>query len=165
MPDMDAIIKQHNSTVMNRDESSSVRNCNCRKPNECPVDNKCQMSDVIYQATVVTDNDSKIYIGSCSTTFKKRYSNHKTSFTDVNLRTRTDLASYIWQLKEQNTTYKIDWKIITKAKSYKIGSRACNLCYTEKFFILGSDRNIILNKCDLMTKCLHKFGCKLKYVT
>ena len=83
---MDAIIKQHNSTVMNRDESSSVRNCNCRKPNECPVDNKCQMSDVIYQATVVTDNDSKIYIGSCSTTFKKRYSNHKTSFNDVSVR-------------------------------------------------------------------------------
>ena len=88
--------------------------------------------DVVYKATIVSDNDSKEYIGSCSTTFKLRFGNHKNSFINTKKKNETELSTYIWQLKNSNTNFKIDWEIITRAKSYFKGSKNCNFAYLKK---------------------------------
>ena len=49
----------------------------------CPLQNKCMSKDIVYKATVITNNtqDTKHYIGMTSNTFKERYRNHIKSFT------------------------------------------------------------------------------------
>ena len=161
MPNMENIIRKHNAKIMSNQSEAPISNCNCRDPPECPVNGNCLSSDMIYKATVVTDNDKKEYFGSCSTTFKIRYGNHKSSFKNAHKSNESELSNYIWQLKEQEKSYKINWDLITKAKSYSKGQKGCNLCFTEKLFILNGDKSKLLNKYDLMTKCLHKRKCKI----
>ena len=60
------------------------QNCNCLRKNECPLDGKCLTTNTIYKATVLSDKPGykdKIYIDLAETTFKKRFANHKKSFT------------------------------------------------------------------------------------
>ena len=85
MPNVGAIIKQHNSRVCRTDDDTQdrdTRGCNCRKRNECPLNNQCLTTGFVYRATVTTaaDDARMCYIGSTATTFKQRYANHKASF-------------------------------------------------------------------------------------
>ena len=82
MPNMENVIRQHNSRILRDPPPASERNCNCRKPDECPLNGECLSSDIVYKAVIKTDQDSKEYIGSCSTTFKLRYDNHKSSLAN-----------------------------------------------------------------------------------
>jgi len=68
----------------------------------------------------------------------------------------TKLASYIWNLKNQNKTYKIKWKIIRKLKPVKSGDAKCSLCLNEKFEIAMTDGKRLINqKNELLSKCVH----------
>ena len=58
------------------------------------------------------------------------------SFTHESKRNNTELSKHIWQLKDQKKDFTISWKIPTKAKSYTNLTKRCNLCTTEKFYIL-----------------------------
>ena len=58
-----------------------TRTCNCRVPDNCPVNYKCLTSDVVYTAVVHSGNDKnnqKIYkyVGATSTPFRNRFTNH-----------------------------------------------------------------------------------------
>ena len=157
------IIQQHNKKILTANDNLSNAGCNCRQgTSNCPLAGKCLADDVVYQATIATKDDEKIYIGSCATTFKLRYNDHTSSFRNIQYKNKTELSSHIWQLKEQNLDYNITWKIITRAKSYKSGQKNCNLCLTEKHYILKANDKKIVNKLELMTKCLHKFKFKMK---
>ena len=165
MPNMQNIIKQHNNKILNAGGNEGEPGCNCRQGiANCPLAGQCLVDDVVYEAAIVTKDDTKFYIGSCSTTFKLRYADHTSSFRNIQHRNKTELSSHIWQLKEKNLDYKINWKILTRAKSYKNGKNWCKLCLTEKMKILKADRNVTINKLELMTKCLHKFKFKMKKV-
>ena len=76
---------------------------------------------MIYRATVKTNNITKFYGSSISTTFKNRYSNHKASFNNNFKRHNTELSNYIWELKNANKHYNLKWEIlcrtITKPKN------------------------------------------------
>ena len=58
--------------------------CNCRDKNNCPLDNKCLMSQIVYQADVTNDTDDthKYYLGLAETSFKDRYRNHISYFNN-----------------------------------------------------------------------------------
>ena len=47
--------QQSNNNISNEQHTKT---CNCRIRNECPVDNKCMISDVIYMAEVHKYNDN-----------------------------------------------------------------------------------------------------------
>lgn len=48
--------------------------CNCRVKPNCPLDEKCLMENIIYQATVESEEGSKeTYIGLTGNTFKTRF--------------------------------------------------------------------------------------------
>ena len=147
---------------------------------------KCGTSSLIYRADVVTEetnNNSKTmtYYGQTTRNFKTRFGEHKTSFSTpkkiLNRRggqatladqieekkNKSELAAYIWKLKEQKRDFKINWFIEKRAWPYKPGSKQCDLCACEKTFITMGDpghtlnrRNEIFHKCRNRTKYLLK---------
>ena len=48
---------------------------------------------------------------------------------------KSELAAYIWKLKEQKKTFKVSWSIVKRAWPYNPGSKQCDLCACEKTFI------------------------------
>ena len=83
------------------------------------------------------DNEYKYYLGLAETTFKERYSNHKSSFKNENGKNSTELSKYVWSLRENNKIPSIRWKIV-KIVCSKATSSFCKLCLTEKLFILNT---------------------------
>ena len=165
MPNMAKIIKNHNTRILNsKTDSSEELPCNCRKPNECPLQGKCRTKSIIYKATVTTTCDPpQHYIGCCETEFKTRYNNHRSSFNNKKKVNATELSKLIWNIKDKKIQYNITWSIICNSRSYKSGSKKCNLCLSEKLSILQAEQNSLLNKrSELVSKCRHKNKYKLK---
>ena len=95
--------------------------------------------------------------------FKTRFNNHIYSFNHKKHATSTALSRYIWDLKNKNENYSIEWSILKHARPYTSGGNSCNLCTTEKLLILNADKRFLLNKrSELVTKCRHaaNFLCK-----
>ena len=69
MPNMGQKINNHNSKLLTKRKEELK--CNCRKKDECPLPGKCQISKVVYRATVKTDNKSETYVGLTAGEFKK----------------------------------------------------------------------------------------------
>ena len=134
-------------------------NCNCRNTDNCPLQKNCLIESVVYKAEVEVDKESstKEYIGMTSTTFKKRFANHKTSFENPDKRNSTELSKYIWQLKKEKRRFSIKWTILKQTPSYRSGAKNCDLCLQEKLHILKGDKTKLLNKrCELFSKCRHR---------
>ena len=173
---MQSIINKHNNRIMNNiPNETQNQSCNCRNPNECQMENLCQTKNVIYKATVTTENNDsnnkntnegeKIYIGITENTWKSRYNQHKTSFKNVTYNNSTSLSTYIWKLKSEQKIPIIKWEIIGKAYPYSSKSKKCNLCMNEKFRIIYSEQSDkLLNKRnELLSNCRQQNKFILKY--
>ena len=156
MPNVGQILKAHNKKVLNQDSTEDKdKPCNCRNKTNCPLQGKCQTKSVIYQADVKQEDGTIYsYIGLTEHTFKKRWYNHCQSFKHRRYETSTELSKLIWKLKDEGTQYTITWRILTKCQAYKPGSRACNLCTTEKLLILQNPTSIN-SRSELVSKCRH----------
>ena len=88
--------------------------------------------------------------------FKTRFNNHKLSFRNRNHSHDTVLSKYIWDLKDNDTTYDIKWRIIKKANAYKGNSSRCNLCLSKKLCILTARDTILNKRSELLAKCRHE---------
>ena len=153
---MGMVIKNHNKSILKGKPEPLAKPCNCNNRNSCPLPGNCQVKSVIYQATVTTEQNSKKYIGLCDTTFKSRWSNHKSSFNLEHRRKDTELSKYVWSLKDSNTDFDIKWTILKKTNSYSNTTKRCHLCLWEKYFIITSDKSVTLNKrSELISKCRH----------
>ena len=102
MDNMKKIINSHNKYVTSKKDQVNQNLCNCRNPDNCPLDNKCLTFKIVYSAEIITDDQqlSKFYLGICETEFKTRFNNHK---------------KYIWELKDKQTEYQIRWSIARKS--------------------------------------------------
>ena len=159
------IIQNHNRKILAEDTQQEENLCNCQKPNLCPVQNKCKLENVVYKATVENkEKKNAIYIGSTTTSFKKRYSNHKKSFNHERYKNDTTLSTYIWNNKLQEDP-KIKWKIIKKCEKYKPGGKFCQICIEEKFNIIKGLRKTsnINKKSDIGSKCMHRRNATFAY--
>ena len=157
-PNISKIISGHNSKIL-KDSDESEQKCNCRNKAACPLENKCQTRNLIYQATVhqTLENKSETYIGLTATSFKDRLANHKTSFKYASKSSSTSLARHIWDLKEKNINYTYSWKLIDRAQPFSPVTGVCNLCTTEKFHIIFNPEAATLNKKEeINNSCLHK---------
>ena len=69
----------------------------------------CLKEILVYYA-IVSCNDKnykpKLYKGSCKTSFKKRYSNHKKSFNVPLYKHDTKLLTEYWNLKMKQKTHR-----------------------------------------------------------
>ena len=81
MDNMKKIINSHNKYVASKKDQVNQNLCNCRNPDNCPLDNKCLTSKIVYSAEIITDDQqlSKFYLGICETDFKTRFNNRKKS--------------------------------------------------------------------------------------
>ena len=163
MSNMKEKIGNHNGKILSKkdeiplDANGNVESC-CQDGLHCPLQpDRCDQKNVIYQAKVhlPTENKFMIYYGSTEREFKKRCSEHKTSFRIVP-KSHTALSSYIWKLKEKKTPYFVNWSIKARGHAFSSGGRACDLCLTEKLIILTADQSTMLNRRDeLLEACRH----------
>ena len=64
------------------------------------------------------DPQGRDYIGLTEGTFKKRFTQHKSSFKNIDYSNKTSLSKYVWSLKNEGKKYKICWSSIDTAKAY-----------------------------------------------
>ena len=146
------IIASQNSKVIRQSENKEQnKTCNCPKTKTCPLQGKCLLDNVVYQARVKSANSEETYVGLASTTFKSRLGKlWKTASTDMT-------PHYIWDLKDKGEEYEINWKFIGRAQPFSSISGVCNLCTLEKYHILFNPNQATLNRRDEFTNfCLHK---------
>ena len=148
-------ISSHNKKILKNTDGSS-NNCNCRNKNLCPLPGRCQTPAVVYQGeiTVENDNESYNYMGHTEPVCKERFSDHNTSFTYENYRTKTDLSKKWWELKDAGKVPHITWSIVRRSSPYESGSDHCNLCLWEKFHIMKG-RDLLNSKDELVSYCKH----------
>ena len=170
LPNMGSQVAKHNAKIMKTIETPEVaaapKKCNCNKKDECPLENDCtQAVNVIYHATVKTENSEETYVGS-TTNFKKRLYNYNSDFSKPSRRNNTTLSAHVWTHKDSNTKSDLTWKIIDKAPSFSPVTGTCQLCTTEKFKIIFNPEICSLNsRNELFTHCRHKEKLLLvKYV-
>lgn len=160
---MQQIISAHNKSTLKTTKTSdsmpqTTPNCNCRNK-LCPLDGNCLTPGVIYQATVTRQDNHKdeTYIGLMEGPFKTRFNAHICSFRNEHQRSATTLSQYIWSLIDKKVQYSTKWKILARAKSYSTSSKRCNLCLTEKYFIISKPAMSSLNnRNELVSSCRHK---------
>ena len=135
---------------------------NCRNKHKCPLEGgECRAENVIYQATIETEFESKTYIGISANQVKKRIATHKTTINSkpddrnyLQYKQATELSKLTHKLKSENKNYKLTWKILNKVKISKPGAETCRLCLKEALLILES--NCINKRTELMNSCRHK---------
>ena len=75
--------------------------------NECPLENKCNLDNVIYQANISTtenDTNDKAYVGMTNLNWKFRYYNHLQSFKNPTSKNQTAPSRYYCDLIELRLT-------------------------------------------------------------
>ena len=99
-----------------------------------------------------------------TTSFKKRYANHKKSFRHQAYQNETTLSSFIWD-KNLNPEPKIQWKIIKQCSKYQPGQKACQICVSEKYFIIKGllKPESINKKTNIASHCVHRRDATLKF--
>ena len=162
MENMGSTIHKNNKKVLsnNNNHNNNESLCNCRSKEQCPLNNNCLSSSIIYNAQITTtDNKTppKNYIGLTEGTFKQRFNQHKVTFRHRKYTNSTELSKYIWQLKDNSVNFNIKWSIIARARPYNNTMTRCNLCLTEKLMIIKSNSNNLLNKrSEPISKCHHE---------
>ena len=149
MPNIKAKINAHNRVILRNTPSKNAKGCNCQQKRKCPMNGDCLKERLVYYATISCNDKNykpKLYKGSCETSFKKRYSNHKKSFNVPFYKHDTKLSTEYWNLKMKQLNPQISWKIKGIYKSYNPTSKRCNLCLTEKLDILDDPDKNLLNK-------------------
>ncbi len=162
MPNIGQVIKSHNKKIMvqpDKKVSEPNKLCNCRNELDCPLQDKCLTSCVVYRAQVKAEGKTFTYVGSTEGKFKIRFNNHKSSFNNEKQRLSSELSKKIWLLRDENKTYTIAWDIVRRARPRKPGQKTCELCNSEKLVIVNEMRKgnpCLLNKrSELVSKCRH----------
>ena len=162
MRNMSSVMSSHNSRIMrNSNQNLPQKECNCKAKNSCPLNGKCLSENIIYKASVISDNACMFYVGLSGGKFKYRLGNHKKSFKHEKYEKDTALSKYVWSLKRKNIEYSINWEILYKSNISTRRSGNCNLCLQEKLSILQakkSNPSTCLNKrSELVSKCRHGY--------
>ena len=151
MKNINSVISSHIKNILN--PRTTPFGCNCRKKESCPLNGECLTSQLVYRATVTNavNEDMNKYIGLADTTFKERHSNHKRDFKHQKYCNCTELAKYVWELKEKDIAPILS-KVYGNPKQ-----NMCIICLTEKLWIINfiHDNNYLNIKSELINKCRH----------
>ena len=155
MPNISSIIKSHNMKILEKKKCHEP--CNCRNKNECPLDGKCSIPAVIYRTDIYDDEESNIYTGLTENEIKIRQRDHMKTMKNIGYRFSSDLSKQIWEMKDMGRTPKLKWSILQKARPYKAGQSNCDLCMSEKLYLIKLKDNNLLNKIsEFISKCRHR---------
>ena len=89
---------------------------------------------------------------------------HKKSFKLDKYKSETTLSKYVWENK-LNPTPSISWKFLKNCSTYDVGNKTCDLCLSEKFFIIKNLHhvNLINKRTDIGNSCPHKRKKTLRF--
>ena len=110
MPNVKSIINKHNKTVLDPPINTSEKTRNCINKEKCPFQEKCLTNNIIYEATLTSNQDNyqhKIYYGITKTKFKQRYANHIKSFRHEKHQSDTELSNELWSIKNYTPKYRM----------------------------------------------------------
>ena len=120
---------------------------------------------IFYQANIDCDiagYKQKCCFGSCETTFKDRFGNHKKLFNHVKHGNNTKLLKEFWEIKKRNGKPKTTWKIIKICRSYNPNSKRCLLCLNEKYEMATyKGDNLLKKRTEIINTCKHRSKYKL----
>ena len=157
-PNIESIISGRNKKILAPPQEDE-RTCSCtkEKKKDCPMNGQCLQKDIIYQATITQEDQTKNhYTGLCSTNFKARLAVHKQSFKSENI-SQTSLSKFIWKLKKKGIKYETTWKIQDRGVPFNPLTNKCRLCTKEKFYILFKPERADINSRDeIFTPCCHR---------
>ena len=160
MPNMKTKISSHNFRVQRgAEERQPIYGCNCTNAiGPCPLNGNCLVNSLVYKAEVTDENqNSTTYTGLTRNTFKQRFYGHRHSFKNRKSEHSTTLSSYIWDLKDRNEDYAINWSVIGRASDFNPTTRKCRLCIKEKFHIIFQPEGAMLNeRSELYSTCRHR---------
>ena len=167
MPNIASHIKAHNRKLLKEPtpQEAPTTTCNCLNESNCPLEGNCLQDAVVYKADVFPVAEApefEYYVGNTEPMFKGRWSDHNTSFRYERYKTKSKLSKYVWKLKEEGRSPLIKWSILRRCAPYRAGSKRCNLCLGEKYFILKGDAKMINKKDELLGMCRHKDKFLLK---
>ena len=93
--------------------------CSCKGTGKtCPRGGQCLTEELVYRAKVTDQNGkTEFYTGLTAGTFKKRLYGHESDFRNRE-QDGTRLSAHIWELKDANLTFDIDWEIAARAKQF-----------------------------------------------
>ena len=80
---------------------------------------------------------------------------HDDTFKYQHKANSTELSKYVWGLQRNDITPTLTWEIIDRARPFVNGSKACNLCLTEKFHIITSREKLLNKLSELVSTCRH----------
>ena len=154
MPNMQQYINSHNRQILKGKPDETSKPCNCR--GTCPLGgNGCRSENVVYKASVTSEEGEKYYVGLAATEFKERFRNHKSSFKIPAKRKATELSKYVWKLADEGKNYNIQWSILKKVRRSPAKGTTCNLCLNETLFILEKSDACLNRRTEIMNKCRH----------
>ena len=154
MPNIGSLISAHNRKQLAPPTIQAP--CNCRVKPECPLKGDCQVTEIVYEATVKAQGSEKTYIGSTAPPFKLRFGNHKTSLRHETYKNSTELSKHVWDLKEKQTAYAVEWRVAERSRAYSNLTKRCPLCTAEKARIIMSNKRTTINtRSELISKCRH----------
>ena len=153
MKNMDWIISGHNHNILNPKPKSFGHNC--RKKDSCPLDGKCLTPNVIYCADVSKEanHHQKLYFGLAETAFKDCYNSHKWDVKHIKYQYNTELTKYIWNLKNNNIKYNMQWKVVIKFMLMLIWQ--CVSCMIDHGIINHINDDILNKKSEPINKFIH----------
>ena len=166
LPNLKTKIAAHNRKILFGQINSNGKGggCNCHQPQECPMEGACMVSDIIYEAEVLKPGEVRgeghFYVGLASGPFKKRWYNHTNSFRDETKSKFSELAKFVWSLKNKNIQPKISFKTLSFEKPYSTESGRCQLCTKEKLEIVKNiskyGAKALNRRQELFRNCIHK---------
>ena len=161
MSNVRSSISRHNKHILNIKETPQNEHepCNCRIPEDCPLQKNCLIKSVVYKAEIRSkdDGETREYIGMTANAFKSRFYNHNKSFNHARYENETELSKYVWKLKRNEKDFHIKWSILKRVRAYTAGAKNCHLCLEEKLCLLKANKISSLNKrSKLFAKCRHK---------
>ena len=111
MPNVKLIINEYNKTVLDPATNTSERTCDCINKEKCPLQEKCLTNNIMYNATLTSNQDNyqhKIYYSIIETKFKQRYAKNIKYFRHEKPQGNTELSNELWSIKNNNYTANIE---------------------------------------------------------
>ena len=161
MPNMASAVAMHNKKLLQEDQQDAdLPGCNCQVgPAVCPVQGRCLTKSVIYRATVTETASGQVetYTGVTGNTFKSRYNGHNSDMNNEENRHKTTLGNHIWNLKEENKPFSVEWKLVDRGSRFNPTNKKCRICLKEKKEILYNRLGSTLNKRNKVSNtCRHR---------
>ena len=67
------------------------------------------------------------------------------------------MSTYYWSQKRKGRNPEVTWKIKAKCGVYTAGAKFCDVCLTEKTYIMLADKSEYLNvRTEILNKCRHR---------